>query len=135
MTEQQRDAATRAAAQDLTGALKAVTAEVKRLRRIGRRNTAFIIIDVALTILLAAVGYVSVHAAQSAAHANSAQLALCQAGNVARAQQIQIWTHLIAVSATGKPQTAQQLKTAAEFAVYIRRSLAPRDCAALGKGS
>ena len=65
--------------------------EITRLRKFGKHNRAFILVDVALTILLTVFGYLSVHATQSADSAKSAQLALCQAANTARAQQITLW--------------------------------------------
>jgi hypothetical protein len=116
--------------------LKATKAEVVRLRTYGKRNRLFIVFDVVLTVLLSGVGAISVHAVQSAGHANSAQLALCQAGNTARAQQVTLWTHLLALPpAPGAPKrTPAQKKQVTEFEAYIHSIFHPRDCAALGKG-
>ncbi len=60
-------------AQELTAALGVVAGEVKALRRYGRRNRKFIIFDIALTVLLSAVGFLAVHATHSAEQASSAQ--------------------------------------------------------------
>ena len=121
-----------------TTELAATKAEVKRLRTYGRRNRAFIVFDVLLTILLAGVGGISVHAAQSANSANhsanqsnSAQLALCQASNTARAQQIDLWTFVISLSK--KPQTAQQKKNIEAFEKHLNVIFAARDCSHLGR--
>lgn len=134
MTER-NDANAIATAQDLTEALGSMAAEVKRLRTYGRRNRKFIIFDIALTVLLSGVGYLAVHAAQSASQANSAQLALCQAGNVARAQQVTLWGHLLSLPpAPGSPPpSAAQEKRIAEFKAYLDTVFAPRDCSRLGR--
>jgi hypothetical protein len=120
-----------AAAQDLTGAVAGLADEVKRLRSYGRRNRAFIVFDVLLTILLAVTGVASVHAVRSANSANSAQLALCQAGNEARAQQIGLWTYVLSISK--KPETAQQQKNIEAFKQHLNVIFAPRDCSHLGR--
>ena len=56
-------------AQNLTKGMKTLAEEVKRLRRYGHHNRWFILVDIALTVLLAVVGTVSVHAADQAANA------------------------------------------------------------------
>lgn len=123
-----------ATAQDLTRALGAMAEEVKRLRAFGRHNRLFVIIDILLTVLLSGVGYLSVHAAQSASQANSAQLALCQAGNTARGQQVTLWTHLLSLPpASGQPRTKAQQQQIAAFEVYIHSIFKPRDCSRLGR--
>jgi hypothetical protein len=124
-----------ATAQDLTGALRSVAAEVSQLRKYGRHNRAFILVDVLLTVLLSGVGAISVHAVQSAGQANSAQLALCQAGNVARTQQLRLWDHLLSLPpAPGAPKRSPaQVAQLAAFRAYVDSVFKPRDCATLGK--
>lgn len=53
------------------------------------------------------------------------QLALCDAGNVARAQQIQLWQYIVKISPAKTPQ--EQQKTA-DFEAYLLTVFAPRDC-------
>ena len=120
-----------AAAQDLTGAVAHLADEVNRLRNYGRRNRAFIVFDVLLTVLLSVTGAVSVHAVQSANSAKAAQLALCQAGNEARNQQIGLWDYIIGISR--KPETVQQKKNIEAFEQHLNVIFAPRDCSHLGK--
>jgi hypothetical protein len=133
VTEPQPDPV--ATAQGLTKALTDVAAEVQQLRKYGRRNRLFIVFDVLLTVLLTGVGFIAVHAGSQASQASSAQLALCEAGNVARAQQVKLWTHLLDLPAPkgAPPKTPAQVKQAAEFRVYLHQVFASRDCAALGK--
>lgn len=70
-------------------------------------------------------------AAQRAASAEATQLALCQATNTARAQQIDLWDFLIRLSKP--PATAQGRALIAEFVAHLHQVFAPRDCATLGK--
>jgi len=132
---ERNDSETLATAKDLTGALTAMAAEVKRLRTYGRRNRKFIWIDIALTILLSGVGALSVHATQSASQANSAQLALCQAGNTARAQQVRLWDYITDLPPVkgSPPPSAAQKKRVADFKAYLNTVFAPRDCSHLGR--
>ena len=118
-------------AKNLTGAVTGLAGEVKRLRNYGRFNRKFILFDIALTILLAGVGAVSVHATQTASHASSAQLALCKSGNEARAQQIGLWDYLIKLSPP--PPTAQARERLAKFEHHLNVIFAPRNCSHLGK--
>lgn len=59
---------------------------------------------------------------------------LCQAGNDARAQQVTLWTHLVAISAPPAHQTAAQAArrraVIAAFLRFVRQVFAPRDCSA-----
>jgi hypothetical protein len=61
---------------------------------------------------------------------DAAQVASCQAANTARAQQVQLWDYILGLSA-GKPQTAQQQKTAARFRAYLGTVFKSRDCSHL----
>jgi len=118
----------------ITGVMKelqATRAEVVRLRTYGRRNRKFIVFDIILTVLLTALSGGVVHAIQSAGHANSAQLALCQAGNTARAQQIGIWEFLLKLG--NQPRTAHEKQVVDEFLAHLHQVFAPRDCASLGQ--
>ena len=116
-----------ATAKGLTGAVTGLAAEVKRLRTYGRFNRKFILFDIALTVLLAGVGAISVNATHAASHAASAQLALCQSSNVARAQQIELWDYVISLG-SGKPKTVQEQQNLAKFEAHLKVIFAPRDC-------
>lgn len=129
MSEPRRDPV--ATAQGLTDAVTALAGEVENLRRYGHHNRTFIIVDILLTILLSGVGGLAVHAVQSAGQANTAQHALCEAGNEARAQQIGLWEYLIRRSPP--PATAQARKNLVLFEQHLHIVFAPRDCTALGR--
>lgn len=132
MTDREPDQDALAAAETMTDAVKALTDEVARLRKSQRRSWKFIVFDITLTLALALVGGISVHAAQTAGQANSAQLALCQAGNVARAQQVELWDYVLSI--TGKPATPRQQKATEEFKHHLNVIFAPRNCEQIGKG-
>jgi hypothetical protein len=99
--------------------------------RHGRRNSKWIAFDIAVTIALAVLGYLSVHAVDSASQANSAQLALCQSGNDARAKQVGLWEYVIHISPP--PKTAQARKGITDFEAYLHTLFRPRDCNKLGR--
>lgn len=132
MTEQIPDREAIDTAQGLIGVVRGLTAEVKHLRRYGRTNRKFVLIDIALTLAVFLAGGLAVRATQSASDANSAQLALCQSSNVARHQQIDLWDFLIHLS--GPPRTAKGRKLIGAFEHHLEVVYAPRNCAALGKG-
>jgi hypothetical protein len=113
-----------ATARGLTDALKATAAEVERLRKYGRTNRKFVVVDVALTVLLAVVGLLSAHAVSQSSAASvlatqnhTAQIAICQSGNQARAQNEQLWNFIIALSTSSPPRPGE---TAAQKAAGER---------------
>ena len=86
-----------------------------------------------LSFLLAgASSWFSVRAVQGEVSSRASTLALCQAGNDARAQQVTLWTHLIAISAPPPRQTPAQKqardKLIGSFLAYVRHVFAPRNC-------
>ena len=132
MSENKPDREALDKAADLTGSLNRMADEVRRLRRYGRTNRRFVLVDIALTLAVFFAGALAVHASSRANSADSAQLALCQSSNVARAQQIDLWEFLIHLSPP--PRTARGRELIAKFEHHLHVVYAPRDCAALGKG-
>lgn len=127
-----------ATAQDLTETLKTVLAEMVRLRRYGRTNRKFVIVDVVLTVLLAGVGGLSVHAASQADQNRTAQIVTCQSSNQARAQNEQLWSYTLTLFKPRPGQTpGQQAQAAVALAALhakVEQTFAPRDCTALARG-
>ena len=83
-----------------------------------------------LTILVAGV----TGGAYWLAFHNAATIAeLCQAGNNARADQLRLWEYVIHSTRPPPgetlPQRAQRIRSQAAFDDYLRRVLAPRNCA------
>ena len=69
----------------------------------------------------------------SAAHqiamvAQQQQNALCEAGNTARAQQVNLWQYIIQLSPA---KTEQQRENIVKFETYLNHVFAPRNCAHL----
>ena len=86
-----------ATAKGLTDALKGMAAELKRLSDYGRRSRHLILftlislaLDVALTVVVGLLAVQSHDATVTAQRASASNLALCQAGNTARAQNRQL---------------------------------------------
>lgn len=83
-------------------------------------------------LLSAATFWLSVRAVQGEIANRATTAQLCQSGNDSRAQQVTLWTHLIAISAPPPGQTAAQAKqrdaTIRSFLDYVRQVFAPRDC-------
>ena len=80
----------------------------------------------------AAAGVIAVRAVQGEIRAKASVVQLCEAGNAARAQQVQLWTHIITISAPPPRQTPAQQRARAEliagFKSYVHQVFAARDC-------
>ena len=88
----------------------------------------------ALSFLLAGAAYFfSVRAVQGEVRNRATVTQLCQAGNESRAQQITLWTHLVAISAPPPGETAAQRARretlTRKFLAYVRTVFRPRNCA------
>ena len=88
-----------------------------------------------LTLLLAgASSWFSIRAVQGGIASRASVVQLCQAGNDSRAQQVTLWTHLIAISAPLPHETAAQKQQRAmivrQFLAYVKSVFAPRNCTA-----
>jgi hypothetical protein len=86
-----------------------------------------------LSFLLAGGSYwLSVSATHNAVANRASIVQLCQAGNESRAQQVTLWTRLVAISQPPPHETAaerrQRAKTIRVFIAYVRRLFAPRNC-------
>jgi hypothetical protein len=86
-----------------------------------------------LTVLLSAAAYFfSTRAVQGEVRSRASVVQLCQAGNESRAQQVTLWTHLIAISRPPPHETAAQKRQREtlirEFLGYVRTVFAKRNC-------
>jgi hypothetical protein len=83
-------------------------------------------------LLSGAAWWLAVRAVQGEIASRASVVQLCRAGNEARAQQVILWTHLVAASASPPRQTAAQKaardKLIRNFLAYVRTVFAPRDC-------
>jgi hypothetical protein len=87
-----------------------------------------------LSFLLAGGSYwLSASAARNAVANRASVVQLCEAGNESRAQQVTLWTRLVAISQPPPHETAaerrQRAKTIRVFIAYVRKLFAKRDCA------
>ena len=93
---------------------------------------AVVVLFVLAFLLAGASFWLSVRTVQGQIRSRASVVQLCQAGNESRAQQVTLWTHLIAISQPPPHQTAaQRAKRQAlirEFLGYVRKVFAPRDC-------
>lgn len=152
MTDQQRQDAISTARQ-MTEALNGLSGRLDEAKQewrdrdefltaYGRRNrmlawlagsAAFIALGLAVAVAVLFV-QVSDNAA-TISDLHSTNVSACQAGNVSRSEQIQLWEHLVAVSKPAPGESAAQRRqneeTAAAFLGYVRHVFAPRDCAAV----
>ena len=86
-----------------------------------------------LAVLLAAAStLVAVRAVQGEIGNRASVTQLCQSGNDARAQQVTLWTHLIAISPPPPGQTAAQQQARAklirDFLGFVHKVFAARNC-------
>lgn len=104
----------------------------------GKRNRRYIAVDVALTVLLAVFGFVSVQAAsqaskatESAAAQHASLVSACQSANQTRVEQVQLWTHLYDQALTSRHLTAKQKADDERLIAYIHHVFAEKDCRAV----
>ena len=100
------------------------------MTRGARYSAVFLFI---LSLLLAAGNYLlSASAVRHATAVAASTLQLCQAGNEARRQQVQLWDKLITLTMPPAGETAaaraQRELVTREFITYVRSVFAPRDC-------
>jgi hypothetical protein len=98
-------------------------------RRMIRALIVSVVLDVILTFAVGAVGVAAHNNSVALRRTSASNLALCQASNTARHQQIELWDFLLSL---GKPpQTAAQRKAITDFRAHLAAIYAPRDCAHL----
>ena len=127
-----------AAAAELTESFKAMTAQMARLARRGKRDRRIIIgllISICLDLLITTgLGYNTFRqiraedalaATQATFHASVVQQ--CEISNVTRAQDIAIWNRLLKAPANATPA---QKALVADLERLVQLKDAPRDCAA-----
>ena len=93
---------------------------------------AIVILFVLAFLLSGASYWLSVRAVRGEVASRATVTQLCLTGNESRAQQITLWTHLVAVSTPPPHETAAQRARRAEltreFLAYVRQVFKPRDC-------
>jgi len=102
-------------------------------RPISRGAARAVVFLFALTFLLSAGSYwLSVRAVHGEITNRATVVQLCQAGNDSRAQQVTLWTHLIAISQPPPHETAAQKRqrqaTITGFLQFVRKVFKARDC-------
>jgi hypothetical protein len=99
---------------------------------------AVVVLFILAFLLSGASWWLSVRAVQGEVKSRASVVQLCQAGNESRAQQVTLWTHLIAISQPPPHETAAQREKrqalVREFLGYVRQIFKARDCAASFKG-
>jgi hypothetical protein len=110
-----------------------------RLRPRGTGSGRAFVYLAVLTFLLAGGSFwLSVRTVQGQVANRASVVQLCQAGNDSRAQQVTLWTHLVAISAPPPHETAAQRAVrevrVRQFLGYVRQVFAPRDCTARFNG-
>ena len=104
-------------------------------RPISRGAARAVVFLVALSFLLSGAAYwLAVRAAQGEVTSRASVMQLCQAGNESRAQQVTLWTHLIATAVPPAHETPAQRQqrqaVTARFLAYVRKVFALQNCAA-----
>ena len=93
---------------------------------------AFVVLAALSLLLSAASGWIAVRAVQGELSSRASVVQLCQAGNDSRAQQVILWTHLVAISVPPPHETAaarqKREATVTAFLAFVHKVFAPRDC-------
>jgi hypothetical protein len=103
--------------------LQSVAGRERVTRRLAVGLVASLILDVILTVV---VTLLSLSAVREGATLHASQLAACAVGNQARAEQVQLWSYVIQLSAQGPHGNQAELR---QFKAYIDRTFAPVACA------
>ena len=124
-------------AQELTGALTKMTTELAKANAYARRTRrrlwftiVSVVLDVALTVIVAVLAVQGNHSSHAAESAQVASRNLCLAGNTARREQEDIWLYFLGLVGPGKTPAAVHAE--ALLRGKLHQDLAPRDCTALG---
>ena len=119
-------AALSSAVQGLKESVKGLSTYTHRTRHYIRWLVISIALDVLLTFGLGYVGFQGHEAANQALQDAHSTKAFCVSSNVARAENLELWDHLFAVSSP--PKTKEGAAKLKELRVYIDHTFAPRDC-------
>jgi hypothetical protein len=123
-----------ATTQDLTVALngvetrlgEAIEQGLAEAKDEGKRKLRQFLAGAVVLIMLAAV-------IVSVIQLHDSQISGCQAGNGSRAQQVQLWDHLVSISkppqGESAAQASQQKHEVGQFLAYVHRVFAQRNCA------
>lgn len=115
--------------------------DIKTLHSYGHRNRRMIwglavslVLDIALSIVVAVVAVKASQTNSLAQQNRVASVATCVSGNQARAVSMQLWTYVLDISqkspTTASPDKQKQIQ---DFRAYMLAAYAPRDCAQAGK--
>jgi hypothetical protein len=122
------------AAAELTGTFKAMTAQMARLSRRGKRDRRLIIglvVSITLDLLVTAgLGWNTVRQNDIQASSHASDIRQCQIANATRIQDIAIWNRLLRLPAGA---TAAQKALVADLERLVKAKDAPRDCNAAYK--
>jgi hypothetical protein len=110
----------------VTGLMARLQSQLNRLNRRSRIQTAVIVV---LLVLGVVVGVALNNSSHAAADAHNEVVARCEAGNVSKAQQKQLWvTTVQALEAGDPPATSAGVATYAHEFELINKTFAPSDC-------
>lgn len=106
---------------------------------ISRGAARAVVVLFILSFLLSGAAYwLAVRAVHGQLTSRASVVQLCQAGNESRAQQVQLWSHLAAISVPPARETAQararRIAAVNALEAYVRQVFAPRNCATSFKG-
>jgi hypothetical protein len=121
-----------AIAETATGTQALILAQQARNHRTVRLLTVSVLLDIALSLFCVGLA-VNQHNVSGAIH--QSQLNSCAIGNQFRKSQVQLWDHVIAVSAAPAGETAAgraaRLRRIAGVRAYVGRHFHPVDCSRL----
>ena len=111
----------------------------KQYRTVSQGTARAFVFLAVVTILAAGVSsWFAVRAVRGEITSRASVVQLCETGNDFRAQQVTLWSHIIAISAPPPKETAaqhrQRVALIASFQRYVRQVFATRDCSKLPGG-
>jgi hypothetical protein len=130
-----------AAAERLQDSMTDLRTDVSMLRTYGQHNRRYIwglvvslVLDLALSIVVAVFAVQASEASSVANQSRQAQRTTCEAANQARAVSVQLWSYVLdATSKEPQNQTPERKAQVAQFRTYMESAYAQRDCASATK--
>jgi len=126
------------AAADLQESMVMLSGEIRALRTYGRRNRNYIlalavslILDIALSIVVAFVAVTASEASNQADQNHRTQVATCESANQSRAVTVNLWNYVLDAAAKNDPNP-QKLKQINDFRAYMQNAYQQRDCSQVG---
>lgn len=114
---------------DIDEAIRTLVLDARRRRLQVRLLAVFIALTTGLTVAIGVVSWKTAQLANLAQTNKAAVIQNCETANDSRTAQRQLWGYVLSLTPS-QPRNAEQQARVDEFAKFVDRTFAPRDCQA-----